>query len=57
MSRLASSRDVASYLGISLKTLYRLIRDGSLPACRVGRQIRLRWTDVERFIAGNEWSK
>ncbi len=36
---------------VSTMTVYRLIRDGELPAIRVGKHFRLRATDVDRFLA------
>lgn len=40
----------AAYLGITLRTLYRMIDQGELPAYRVGRVIRLRWDAIEDFV-------
>lgn len=39
-------------IGVTLRTLYRLIDDGQLPAYRFGRVIRLRADDVAGFIDG-----
>ena len=36
---------------VSTMTVYRLIRDGELPAIRVGKHFRLRVTDVDRFLS------
>ncbi len=38
--------------GITVRTLYRLINDGELPAYQVGRVYRLRRVDVEEFLEG-----
>jgi excisionase family DNA binding protein len=43
--------EVAGYLKVSAKTVYSLIKDGSLNAFRVGRSLRCRLLDVEEFIA------
>ena len=40
----------ARRLGITARTLYRLIDEGELPAYKFGRVIRLRTTDVDDFI-------
>lgn len=41
----------AAYLGITLRTLYRMFgQGGELPAYRVGRVIRLRWEAIETFL-------
>ena len=45
-----STKDSAGRLGISLRSLYRFIDEGSLPAYKFGRVIRLKSTDVDRFI-------
>ncbi len=45
-----SSNTAANYLGITLRTLYRLIDDGQLPAYKFGRVIRLKQADVDAFI-------
>lgn len=37
-------------LGIGLRTLYRLIDGGELPAYKFGRVIRLRSNEVEEFV-------
>ena len=42
--------DVARYLKVSAKTVYSLIKTGSLHAFRVGRVLRCRISDVEEFI-------
>ena len=40
---------VADEYGISVKTLRRRIADGTLPAYRVGGQVRVREADLERL--------
>ena len=42
--------EAARYLGITPRTLYRLIDDGQLPAYKFGRVIRLKQADIESFI-------
>ena len=42
-----SISEAAAYLGISHKTIRRMIADGRLPAFRVGGSIRLYANDVE----------
>lgn len=44
------TREAAEELGITLRTLYRFIDEGMVPAYRFGRVIRLKAEDVERFI-------
>ena len=42
--------EVASAMRVSNMTVYRLIKAGELPAVRVGKNYRLRETDLERFL-------
>lgn len=45
-----TSTAAADMLGIQLRTLYRLINAGDIPAYRFGRVIRLQRADVLDFI-------
>ena len=45
-----STADAAKYLGITPRTLYRFIDEGQIAGYRLGRVIRLKQEDVERFI-------
>ncbi len=45
-----STPDVAKYLGVNTRTVYRLIDEGELPAHKIGRVIRLQESDVLEFI-------
>jgi excisionase family DNA binding protein len=42
--------EVLSYLKVTPRTIYRLIRTGELPALRVGRQWRFRRTDLDAWL-------
>jgi excisionase family DNA binding protein len=46
-----SARELAEYLDVPVATIYawRYRRQGP-PAFRVGRYVRFRWSDVERWI-------
>ena len=44
--------EVGAYLQVHQRTLYRLIRNGQLPAVRVGRQWRFRRQDLEAWLRG-----
>lgn len=44
-------REVATAMRVSTMTVYRLIRDGQLPAIRVGKHFRIRAADVDAFLA------
>ena len=45
--------EVLEYLHLNLKTVYRLIKAGKLPAVRVGRQWRFRKSDIDAYLAGS----
>lgn len=45
-----STREAAGQLGITTRTLYRLIDSGQLPAYKFGRVIRLKESEVEAFV-------
>ena len=48
--RWLSTKEAAERLGITPRTLYRFIDEGSLPAYRFGRVIRLQEAEVLEFI-------
>ncbi|WP_419919934.1 helix-turn-helix domain-containing protein [Candidatus Poriferisocius sp.] len=45
-----NTETAAKRLGITTRTLYRFINEGSLPAYRMGRVIRVNQADVDEFI-------
>jgi excisionase family DNA binding protein len=53
-----TTEEVLEYLQVNLRTVYRLIKAGKIPAVRVGRQWRFRkrdidaWLDTQRTHAG-----
>ena len=42
--------EAARHLGITPRTLYRLIDEGQIPAYKFGRVIRLKQADIAEFI-------
>ena len=48
--RLLTAEDLAEALRISRYRAYELLRDGELPAVRVGRLVRVREDDLAAFI-------
>src|SRR6476660_5119749 len=48
---LMALNDLCRHLGISRGTAYALVRDGGLPAVRIGERLRFRPQDVDRWIA------
>lgn len=51
LDRLLTVEELADYLGVSVATLYqwRYRREGP-PGFRVGRHVRYRWSDIEKWI-------
>ena len=45
-----STAEVAHYLGVNTRTLYRMIDEGDLAAYKFGRVIRLKEDDVLAFV-------
>ncbi len=45
--------EVASAMRVSTMTVYRLIKQGSLPAVRVGRSYRVRSSEVDRYLSSS----
>ena len=45
-----STKEAAAALGLTPRTLYRLIDEGQLPAYRFGRVIRLKQTEIDDFV-------
>jgi excisionase family DNA binding protein len=50
MEAFLTTEEVLSYLKITPRTIYRLIRSGELPAVRIGRQWRFRHADLDRWL-------
>ena len=49
--RLLTVAEVAGTMRISNMTVYRLIKNGDLPALRVGKNYRIRESDVDVFLS------
>lgn len=45
-----TTEEVLEYLQVNLRTVYRLIKAGKIPAARVGRQWRFRKRDIDRWL-------
>jgi excisionase family DNA binding protein len=50
-ARFLTVNEVAELLRVSSMTIYRLIKDGELPAVRVGKSYRLLEHDVDAYLA------
>ena len=51
MELILNKRDAAERLGVSHRTVTRLIESGQIKAFRVGAQVRIRGVDLDRFIS------
>jgi excisionase family DNA binding protein len=49
--RLLTVGEVAATMRVSSMTVYRLIKAGQLPAIRVGKNYRIRESDVNRYLS------
>ena len=45
-----STQEAAKRLGVTTRTLYRFVDEGTLPAYKMGRVFRLQQSDVDEFI-------
>jgi excisionase family DNA binding protein len=45
-----TTEEVLEYLQVNLRTVYRLIKAGKIPAVRVGRQWRFRKRDIDQWL-------
>lgn len=48
-----STAEAARMLGVSLRTLYKFIDEGQVPAYKFGRVIRLQEAELQSFISGS----
>ena len=53
-SEIITIRELARYLKMTEKTLYRLAADGAVPGFKVGGAWRFRMTEVDRWIKQQE---
>jgi excisionase family DNA binding protein len=50
LSRLLNAQEVAAALNMGLSTVYMLVERGELSSIRIGRSVRIRLEDLEKFI-------
>lgn len=48
--RLLTLSQLAKYLNISRRTVYRVLKDSSLPAYRVGKHRRFKMSDIDKWL-------
>ena len=49
-SQLITPAEVAEFLRLPTNRIYVLVREGILPACKIGRQIRFSPKAIEEFV-------
>lgn len=49
-ARWLSTAEASDRLGVTLRTLYRLVDEGRLPAYKIGRVIRIKEDDVDAYL-------
>lgn len=54
--QLVSPRQAADYLGVNPMTVRRFIQQGKIPAYKIGRNVRIRSSDLESFISAKKIS-
>jgi excisionase family DNA binding protein len=52
--RLLTPEEACEVLSISRRTLGRILSEGGLPSIRVRRHIKIRVSDLNRFLAGEQ---
>ena len=50
MNKVMNKQEVADSLKISVRQVDYLRKNGKLPYVQIGRSVRFRWEDVERFL-------
>ena len=50
MTELITVEEVASYLRVTKKTIYRLLRQGGIPATKIGRQWRFDKASIDKWL-------
>ena len=48
--KLLTLKDLADYLNISRRTVYRLLNGESLPAYRIGKNMRFKREDIDEWL-------
>jgi excisionase family DNA binding protein len=54
---LLTTEDIAQYLGYHIRTIRLYVREGKLPAIKVGREYRIRREDFEKFLEERKITK
>lgn len=49
--RLMTAQETAKLLGVSRHRLYQMAKNGLIPSCRLGRQVKFDRTQIEEWLA------
>ena len=49
-SKVMNTKDAATYLGIGMRTIYRLAASGQIPAAKVGRSWRFHVDAIDKWL-------
>lgn len=52
-NKLLKPHEIAERLNVSIPQVYAMIRNGDLPVVRIGRCVRVREIDLEKYIQNN----
>jgi len=50
MEKLLTTQEVADYLGLTRRTIYTYIESKTLPAVKIGKEWRVKKSELEAFI-------
>ena len=53
MAELMTVEELANYLRVTKKTIYRLLEQGNIPAMKVGRQFRFNKASIDKWMQRN----
>jgi PTS system nitrogen regulatory IIA component len=51
-SEVLTVQEVANYLRIDIRTVYRLAKNGDIPCIKIGRQWRFNRNDIKELVSG-----
>ena len=54
--RLLTPQEAAAFLGVSVRTVRRLVSASDLRAVRISKSMRFRMDDLLHFVDRNDWS-
>lgn len=48
-------KEVAEILKVAYLTVYRWVKDGKIEAYKLGKEYRIKKTDIEKFVEGSKY--